>query len=75
MKGFLRRAGAHLGRALVSFGLGGASGDAPVVVDHAGCGHMAIEPTSQSTMVFDPTATGVLLVEATSRSTLTFETC
>lgn len=74
MRGFLRRAGAHLGRVLVSFGLGGVSGAAPVV-DAAGCGHMTITPTATGAMTVDPTATGVFRVDPTAEATLTFESC
>ena len=55
MRGFLGRAGALLGRALVSFGLGSqGSGEAPVVDRSRGCLTVGGRPASTLRLVAGP---------------------
>lgn len=75
MKGFLRRAGFHLGRVLVSFGLGGQGGSPEPTVDARGCGHLQIDRTADGDLAIAPTASGVLTVAPTARGDLTIPTC
>lgn len=75
MRGFLARASAALGRAIVSLGYGPVSGEAPPVDTSRGC--MTIDLAATGTMTIDASATGTMTIEplATGTMTIEFEAC
>lgn len=75
MRGFLRRAGFHLGRVLVSFGLGGQGAEPEPTLDARGCGHLRIDRAAEGDLTVMPTSSGALTVAPTARGDLTIPTC
>lgn len=75
MRGFLRRAGAALGRAIVSLGYGPRSGEAPPVDDARGCMSTTLAATGTMDTAFAPTGTMTTSFAATGVMATTFEVC